>query len=313
MENQLAVTNVPFSVRFMRAWRRDKLLWLLITPGLLFVLVFAYFPMYGLVIAFQNFSPYKGIGGSTWVGFAHFQDFFQSSDFWRLIKNTVLISLYTLIFGFPIPILLAIVLNEINTKWFKRVVQTVSYLPYFISVVVVCGMIKDFLNPSTGVINHFIELLGGEPIYFLTRPEYFKPIYVISQIWQTMGWNSIIYLAAVAGIDQGLYEAATIDGASRIKMIWHITLPSILPTVSIMLIMNMGSILSVGYEKIILLYNDATLSSADVISTYVYRRGLVQAEYSFGAAVGLFQNVINFTLVVAANYIVRHLTESSLW
>lgn len=299
--------------RCQRAFLRDKFLWLLIAPGICFIILFCYIPMYGVLIAFQNFSPYKGMAASPWIGFAHFQDFFGSSDFWRLIKNTVLISVYSLIFGFPVPIILAIVLNEIRTKWFKKVVQTVSYLPYFISIVVVCGMIKDFLQPSTGIINHVIKALGGEPIYFLLQPQYFKAIYVISGIWQSMGWNSIIYLAAIAGIDPGLYEAAIIDGANSFKRVWHITLPGLLPTISILLIMNLGSILSVGYEKIILLYNDNTLATADVISTYVYRRGLVQAEYSFGAAVGLFQNVINFLLIVIANYTVRHLTETSLW
>jgi len=268
--------------------------------------------MYGAIIAFKEFNPALGIMGSPWVGFKHFKSFFEGVYFWRLVRNTLLISVYSLIWGFPAPIILALLLNEVKNKYFKRTVQTVSYLPHFISLVVVCGIIKDFTS-TDGVINDIIEFLGGERTNFLMIPEWFRPIYVGSGIWQEVGWGSIIYLAAITNIDPQLYEAATIDGASRCKQIWHITLPGIVPTIVILLILRLGGLMSVGFEKIILLYNSATMETADVISSYVYRRGLLDFDYSFSAAVGLFNSVINLILITSANRLSRKVSETSLW
>lgn len=281
-------------------------------PVVAYYIIFHYAPMYGAIIAFKEFNPALGIMGSPWVGFKHFKSFFEGVYFWRLVRNTLLISVYSLIWGFPAPIILALLLNEVKNKYFKRTVQTVSYLPHFISLVVVCGIIKDFTS-TDGVINDIIEFLGGERTNFLMIPEWFRPIYVGSGIWQEVGWGSIIYLAAITNIDPQLYEAATIDGASRWKQIWHITLPGIVPTIVILLILRLGGLMSVGFEKIILLYNSATMETADVISSYVYRRGLLDFDYSFSAAVGLFNSVINLILITSANRLSRKVSETSLW
>ncbi len=298
--------------RIIQSILRDKWLWLMALPGIVWYLIFAYGPMYGLVIAFESYSPGRGILGGPWVGLKWFREFFHVQTVGRLIRNTVAISVLNLIFGFPVPIILALLLNEVRSGWFKKTAQTISYLPHFISTVIVVGMVVNFLS-AEGPVNSVIMSLGHEPIYFMMRPEYFRPIYIISGIWQSAGWGSIIYLAAISGVDPTLYEAATVDGASRIRQIWHITIPGILPTVVILLIMNCGSILSVGYEKIILMYNTQTYETADVINTYVYRRGLGNGEFSFGTAVGLFQSVINLIILTIANWISRKLTESSLW
>ena len=281
-------------------------------PVVAYYIIFHYAPMYGAIIAFKEFNPALGIMGSPWVGFKHFKSFFEGVYFWRLVRNTLLISVYSLIWGFPAPIILALLLNEVKNKYFKRTVQTVSYLPHFISLVVVCGIIKDFTS-TDGVINDIIEFLGGERTNFLMIPEWFRPIYVGSGIWQEVGWGSIIYLAAITNIDPQLYEAATIDGASRWKQTWHITLPGIVPTIVILLILRLGGLMSVGFEKIILLYNSATMETADVISSYVYRRGLLDFDYSFSAAVGLFNSVINLILITSANRLSRKVSETSLW
>ncbi len=296
-----------------KAFQRDKYLWLLVLPGIIWYAIFAYAPMYGLVIAFKDFSPFKGIWGSPWVGIKWFKDFFSSHYFWRLIRNTLLINVYGLLWGFPAPIIFALLLNELQHEGFKKFSQTVSYLPHFISTVVIVGIVMDFLSPSTGLINRMIRALGGETIHFMIEPGWFRTIYIASGIWQGIGWNSIIYLAAISGIDQELYEAATVDGASRLRKMWHITIPGILPTVVILLILNLGSLLSVGYEKIILMYNPRTYETADVISTYVYRRGIGDAEYSFATAVGLFQNIINFIMIATFNQISKKVSEISLW
>jgi putative aldouronate transport system permease protein len=297
----------------MDTLKKEKALWLLVLPGILWYLIFAYAPMFGLVIAFQDFSPFKGFTGSSWVGLTWFQQFFHSQFFGRLIRNTLLLNIYNILFSFPVPIILALLLNEIQHSRYKKTVQTISYLPHFVSTVVVVGMLTNFLSPVGGIVNLMIGKLGGKSINFMIKPEWFRPLYIISGIWQEAGWGSIIYLAALSGIDTQLYEASIVDGANKWKQLWHISIPGILPTIIIMLIMNLGHILSIGYEKIILMYNTSTYETADVINTYVYRRGILSGEYSFGTAVGLFQSAINFVFVIAANRISKRVTEVSLW
>lgn len=281
-------------------------------PVVAYYLIFHYTPMYGAVIAFKDYTPIKGILGSDWVGMKHFIDFFDSYYFWRILKNTLLISLYSLLFEFPMPILLALLINEVRQRRFKRVVQTITYMPYFISLVVICGIITDFTN-ADGLINRLFMWLGYDGQAMLQRPELFRPIYILSEIWQRIGWESIIYIAALTSIDQEQYEAARIDGANRLKQMFYITLPGILPTITIMLILRMGNLLNVGFEKIILLYNPVTYETADVISSFVYRKGLLEFGWSYSSAVGLFNSVINLVLLVTANYISRRVSNNSLW
>ncbi len=292
---------------------RSRYLYLLLIPTLIWYIIFMYAPLYGLQIAFKDFLPFQGINGSQWVGFKHFISFFNSEYFWRVIKNTLGISLYSILLGFPIPVLLALLMNEIRCKYFKKGVQTIVYLPHFISLVVVVSIINAILSPSSGLLNQVIEFFGGDPVHFMAEPKYFKTIYVLSDIWQSAGYNSIVYLAALTSIDPSLYEAATVDGASKWKKLIHITLPCILPTIMIMLILRMGSVFSVGYEKIMLMYNEATLESADVISTYLYRRAFKSGDYSFSTAIGLFNSVINFTIIMIFNKISAKVSEVSLW
>lgn len=296
---------------FKILWK-DKYLYLLLLPGLILYILFCYYPMYGLLMAFQDYNPVDGILGSPFIGFTHFANFFNSMFFGRLLRNTILLSLYNLIFGFPIPILFALMLNEVKPGPFKKITQTISYLPHFISVVVIVGMLNIVFAP-TGIIPEVLTKLTGSSPNFLSDAKWFRTMYVGSEIWQHFGWNSIIYMAALAGIDQGLYEAAKIDGASRFKQIWYVTLPGIAPTIVTLLILNSGSILSVGFEKIILMYSPATYSTADVISTYTYRVGLLQSQYSFGVAVGMFNSVANCIILLIVNAISRKLTETSLW
>ncbi|MDI6617079.1 MAG: ABC transporter permease subunit [Clostridiales bacterium] len=277
-----------------------------------YYLIFCYKPMLGAVIAFKDYVPMKGIWKSQWVGFKYFRDFFQSPYFVRLIRNTIWLSLNSLIFGFPAPIILALLINEIGNKFFKRSIQTITYLPHFISMVVICGIIKDFTS-DTGVINYFISALGGKPVTMLSVPKLFMPVYVISGIWQEVGWGSIIYLAALTGIDPQLYEASYMDGANRWKQTIYITLPGIAPTIIILFILRMGSLLNVGFEKILLLYNPGIYETADVISTYVYRKGLLEFNWGFSTAVGLLNSVINFFFLIAANTISRKVNDTSLW
>ncbi len=290
-----------------------KELYLLVLPVLLYYFLFHYKPMYGLIISFMDFSPRRGISGSPWVGLEHFVNFFQSVYFGRLLTNTLRISLSTLIIGFPAPIILALLMNELKSKAFSRVSQTVTYMPHFVSLVVICSMIREFVK-SDGFITQFLSaVLGFEEKNLLSTASNFVPIYVISDIWQGIGWGSIVYLAALTAVDMELYEAARIDGANRWKQTLHVTLPGILPTIIIMFIMRLGQVMNVGYEKIILLYNEGIYETADVISTYVYRMGLVNRQYSFSAAVGLFNAVINFALVVLANKISKKASDTSLW
>ncbi len=281
-------------------------------PVIAYYVIFHYGPMYGAIIAFKDFSPVKGILGSDWVGLKHFEEFFGSYYFLRVLKNTVLISLYTLIFEFPAPIILALLINEVRRRRFKRVVQTITYMPYFISLVVICGIITDFTN-ADGLINRLFMLLGYDGQAMLQKPELFRPIYVLSEIWQRIGWESIIYIAALMSIDLEQYEAARIDGASRLKQMFYITLPGLVPVITIMFILRIGNLLNVGFEKIILLYNPITYETADVISTFVYRKGLLEFGWSYSSAVGLFNSVINLALLISANYISRKVNENSLW
>lgn len=292
--------------------KRNWDLYLLVVPVILFYLIFCYKPMYGAIIAFKDFSPAKGILGSPWVGLDNFIEFFNSIYFLRILKNTLTISVTSLIFGFPAPILLALLINELKTRYFARAVQTITYMPHFISIVVICGMIKDFTS-DTGLVNIIIGFFGGETANLLNNPVYFVPIYVISNIWQGVGWGSIIYLAAIAGIDQSRYEAAEIDGAGYFKRVLHVTIPGILPTIVILLILNVGSLMNVGFEKILLLYNPLTYETADVISTFVYRKGILEFNWSYSTAVGLFNSAVNFILIVFSNTISKKLNETSLW
>lgn len=297
----------------LRSLRKNGDLYLLILPVVIYYIVFHYIPMYGVQIAFKDFIASKGIAGSPWVGLKHFERFFDSYYFWRLIRNTLGIGLYELIVGFPIPIVLALMINEVRSKLFKKTVQTVTYAPHFLSTVVLVGMLMIFLSPQHGIVNQIIRAFGGESVSFMTEPGWFKTLYVFSGVWQQMGWSSIIYLAALTGIDPQLHDAAKVDGASRLQRVWHINLPGILPTIVILLILNIGSVLGVGFEKVFLMQNELNMDSSDVISTYVYRSGIVGAQYSFSAAVGLFNSVVNFILLVTVNYIARKVGQASLW
>ncbi|AJS60331.1 ABC transporter permease [Paenibacillus sp. IHBB 10380] len=298
--------------------RRNKIiqnweLYIFIAPAFFYFLIFHYGPMYGIQIAFKNFVPTKGILGSSWVGFDHFIRFFNSYYFWDLLWNTLSISLYELAVGFPIPIILALAFNEVRNGPFKKTVQTVTYAPHFISVVVMGGMIITFLSPSSGIVVHIIEWLGFNAPQFLTDPKWFKTMYVFSGVWQSAGWGTIIYLAALSGVDPQQHEAAIIDGATRLQRIRYINIPMIVPTMTILLILSVGSLLGVGFEKILLLQNQLNMEASDVISTFVYRSGLVDAQYSFSTAVGLFNSVVNAFLLIAVNQIVRRTNENSLW
>lgn len=287
-------------------------LYALFIPVLAYYLIFHYYPMYGAQIAFRNFAPKKGITGSDFVGLKHFISFFNSPFAWRLIRNTLLLNLYNLIFGFPAPIILALLLNEVRSKKYKRTLQTVSYLPHFISTVIIAGMIRNFVS-SNGFITHLLTNFGFTKQNLLYDASMFRTIYVASDIWQGIGWGSIIYFAALTGISQELYEAARIDGAGRWKQTLYVTLPSLVPTIVTMLILRVGNMMSLGYEKVMLLYNPAIYETADIISTYVYRKGLLDMNYSFSAAVGLFNSVVNLVIIFTANKISRTVSDNSLW
>jgi putative aldouronate transport system permease protein len=314
---QKTIAKVSPTVRTKRTvikkiHRRWQLYFVMLLP-LAYLVIFHYTPMYGVQIAFKNFIVTKGIVGSPWIGFAHFQRFFKSYQFLRLIKNTLGISFYSLAAGFPVPIILAILINEVGARRFKKTVQMVTYAPHFISTIVMVAIILQVLDPKIGLVNRVIDATGGDPINFIGVPEYFKTIYVASGVWQNAGYSSIIYIAALSSIDPQLEEAAIIDGASKLQKIWHIDIPGILPTAVILLILNMGRIMNIGFEKIFLMQNPLNMVASDVISTYVYRTGLVSAQYSFSAAVGLFNSVINLILIVSVNQAARRMGETSLW
>ena len=286
--------------------------YLLILPAIIYVAIWCYAPMYGLQIAFKDFKFSLGITGSRWIGFRNFADFFKGYYFKTLLINTFSISLYSLAVGFPIPIIVALILNELTPK-FKKVTQTVLYAPHFISTVVLVGTMQLLFSPSTGIVNHFIEVLGGERLYFMGEPRFFRHMYVWSNVWAGMGWSAIIYLAALSSVDVTHLEAASIDGASRLQKIIHINIPTIMPTIIIMLILQMGKIASVGYEKVYLMQNNLNVDVAEVISTYVYKRGIVNANYSFSTAVGLFNNVVNVTMLLISNFISKKVTDQGLF
>jgi putative aldouronate transport system permease protein len=281
-------------------------------PIVAYYAIFHYVTMGGVVIAFQQYLPVRGFFKSQWVGFKHFVDFLAGPYAVRTIKNTLLINIYSLVFGFPMPIIFALLLNEVNQGIFKKMVQTISYLPHFISLMVICGLLKDF-SRTQGLFNQILGIFGGEPENLLSIPRFFQPLYVGSGIWQTMGWGSIIYLATLSSVDPNLYEAAEIDGAGRFVKMLHITFPSLIPIITIQLIMRLGQIMSQGYEKVILLYNPLVYETADIISSYVYRRGLEEANYSVGAAVGLFNSLINIIILWSVNYASRRTIKESLW
>lgn len=306
-------TNVKASNKsLLKRMAEYKHIYVIILPLLLYYAIFKYAPMFGNVIAFQKYSITRGVFDSKFVGLKNFVDFLSNYKFWTLLKNTLSINFYELIFGFPAPILLALLLNEVRSTKFKKSVQTITYMPHFISTVVISSLILTFVS-SDGMINGIREIFGFESISFMTEPKYFYGIYVLSNIWQGIGWGSIIYIAAMASIDMEQYEAATIDGAGRLKQALHITLPGISETIVILLIMRIGRMLTLGYEKIILLYNPAIYETADVISTYVYRRGLLKGDYSYSAAVGMFNSVVNFILLMTANTVSKKLKGSGLW
>ncbi len=294
-----------------RIWKHREY-YLMLLPAVLYVALFCYTPMYGLQIAFKNYKVSLGVSGSPWIGFRNFTDFFQSYYFVTLLKNTLVLSLYALIVGFPIPIIIALIINEMKGR-FKKVTQTVLYAPHFISLVVLVSILNSMLSPSQGVVNTILEMLGRERIYFMADPKYFRHLYVWSGVWQGMGWGAIIYLAALSGVDPVLHEAADIDGATRLQKILHINIPTILPTIIIMLILRMGQVISVGYEKVYLMQNSMNVETAEVISTYVYKRGILNSNYSFSAAVGLFNNVVNVILVLFANWISKKVSKTSLF
>jgi len=306
------------SGRLLRSLRGYIVHWqlvLMFLPIVLSLTIFHYIPMRGLIIAFQDFKLGKGMEGSLFVGLQHFELLLQSASFAEIFRNTVTISALRILFGFPAPILLAILINELSSAAFKKTVQTISYLPHFLSWVVLGGMFKQFLSPSTGFLNLLIEKLGGEPIYFLADPDVFVGVLITTGIWQGVGWGSIIYLACISGISPELYEAASIDGANRFKRIWHITLPGLIPVISIQFILTSGSIINAGFDQIFNMYNDNVYRVADIIDTYVYRRGLIDQQYSFSAAVGLFKNLISFALVLLTNVIVKKMNggEGGIW
>lgn len=288
-------------------------LYLLLIPVLLYFLLFKFLPMYGLQIAFRDYRPRLGFWGSKWVGLKHFERFFSTYSCWSIVLNTLVLSACTLLFTFPLPIVLALVLNEMRAGAYRKVVQTITYAPHFLSTVVVVGMIRAFCSPSTGVVNTIIRFLGGQPIYFMAKAEWFRPLYIISEVWTNIGWDSIIFYSALSSIDTQMYEAARIDGASRMKMLRYITLPSIVPTIAIMLIMNCGRVMSIGFEKVFLMQTDLNLGVSEVISTFVYRQGMLSAQTSYASAVGMMNSLVNFLLVIVVNGISKHVSEVSLW
>jgi len=300
--------------RIHRELTRNYMLYIMAFPVILYFLLFHYGPMYGVVLAFKDYSIGKGIWASPWVGMKHFINFWQSPYFFRILRNTLTISLYSILFGFPMPIILALLLNEVKCSAFKRTVQTITYLPHFVSTVVMCGIIIDFFARTGAITQLLHNLLGMRARNMLLQPEMFRTIYISTDIWQGVGWGSIVYISALSAIDAEQYEAAVLDGAGRFKQMWYITLPGILPTIITMLLMRLGKVMSVGYEKIILLYNPNTYETADVISSFVYRYGLGGAQdYSFSSAVGLFSSVINLIILVSANTLSRKLSETSLF
>lgn len=302
-----------FVQRFKRDFKCNWILWVMFLPVVLYYVIFSYTPMYGILLAFKKYEIKKGIWGSPWIGLEYFERFFAGYNSWSLIKNTLGISLYSFLVGFPLAIIFALLLHYLTIRKLKKVVQMVSYAPYFISTVVICNMLVLFMTSDTGIFNIILTKLGFESVSFLSKPEYFKTIYVWSGVWQTVGWSAIIYLSALAGVDLGMHESAIIDGASKLKRIFYIDLPSIKPTIIMLLIMNLGGIMNVGFEKVYLLQNDLNFSASDIISTYTYRVGLQQADFGYSTAIGLINTVINLVFLISSNTLARKVTGESLW
>lgn len=293
---------------FARNWQ----LYAFLLPTLLYFLIFHYVPMYGVQIAFKEYFANLGIVGSPWIGLDNFKQFFNSYYVWRLIKNTLILNAYMLVL-FPLPIVFALSLNELRNGWFKKWTQTLTYAPHFISVVVVVGMMVAFLDPKTGLVNHVLDLFGKDSVPFLTSPDWFRHNFVWSGQWETLGWNTIIYLAALAGVNPELHEAAKVDGASRMQRILHINVPSITPTIVILFILNMGQFMQIGFEKVLLMQNNLNSETSDIIQTFVYETGILEGRYSYAAAIGLFESIVNIVLLIAVNQIARKVSENSLW
>ncbi|MGP3964880.1 ABC transporter permease [Nonomuraea sp. 3N208] len=308
-----AVAPAPRSGRRPRHLKRYWQLWAMLAPAIAFVGVFAYIPMYGIQLAFRKFSFKQGLTGGEWVGLKYFYQFFDSPLFWTLLRNTVTISLTTLIVGFIAPIFLALVVNQVANEARKRFMQTATYLPHFISIVVVVGMLQVFLSPSSGVLTRVLEFVGITGVNFLGDTSAFVPVYVISDVWQHCGWNSIIYLAALSRVDTQLYEAAKIDGANRFRLVRHVDIPALVPTMVVLLILTMGGVLSTGFEKVFLMQNTLNLPVSEVISTYVYKIGILSSQFSYSAAIGLFNTLINFIFLVITNQIAKRVSGTSLW
>jgi putative aldouronate transport system permease protein len=318
--NNLTVEQVEGEVKLKRKelsafqkMKKNYQLYLLILPTFIYFIIFKYVPMYGVLMAFKNFTPSKGILGSPWVGLKHFERFFDSFQFDALIKNTIGLSVYQLLITFPIPIIIALMMNQLIKEKVKKFIQTVIYAPYFISTVVLVGMMNIFLSPSSGFINNIIKAFGGEPVYFFASPGWFQPLYILSTVWQATGWATVIYMAALSGVDPQLHEAAIVDGASKFKRILTVDVPAIMPVIVIQLILSLGNVMNVGFEKALLMQTDLNLDKSEIIGTYIYKVGLQQAQYSFSTAVNLFLAVINVILLVSVNKIVKKFSESSLW
>lgn len=295
------------------AYTRNYELYLMLLPPVIFYLIFYYWPMYGVQIAFKDFNASVGIWGSPWIGVEHFVRFFSFYNFKTILWNTISINLYNLAVGFPMPILLALMINEIKNLHFKKLVQNVTYMPYFLSVVVIVGLLITMTSLRGGIANEIIKALGGQPVNFMIRKEYFKTLYVLTDMWQFMGWNAVIYIAALSGISPELYEAAIVDGATKLQRMIYISIPGIMPTVVVLLILRVGQLLNVGFAKVLLMQNDANLSTSDVISTYIYRSGILDGNFSYATAVGLFNSVCNFTILLIANRLSKKSSGSGLW
>ncbi|MFK7694146.1 ABC transporter permease [Paenibacillus sp. HJGM_3] len=294
-------------------WKKYGFYYLMAAPALIGFFIFDYLPMYGIILAFKDYRFVDGIIGSPWVGLQHFEQFFSDIFFWRILKNTLIISSLHIVFGFPAPIILALLFNELANKRFKMAVQTISYLPHFMSWVILAGIMVEVLSPSRGALNYLITLFGGKPIYFLADTDYFVGVLVASHVWQSIGWGSVVYLAGIAGINQDQFESAKIDGATRLQQMRYITIPSLVPIMTILFILSIGGIMNAGFNQIFNLYSPAVYSVADVIDTYVYRVGLIETKYGFSTAVGLFKNVIGLILVLGTNYIVKRFNEYGIW
>jgi putative aldouronate transport system permease protein len=312
LEPDIKITFANGMNKRLKRLSRFRMLYVMLTPVMLFYLLFCYVPMYGILIAFKDYNVFDGVFKSAWTGFANFKNFLTDDYFWQTTLNTLKISSYKIIFGFPLPIILALLLNEMIHIRIKRIIQTIIYLPHFISWVIIGGLAVAFLSPSTGVINHIIVAMGGEPIYFMLKPEYFRTVVVLSDIWKNVGWGTIIYIAAIAAVNPELYEASVMDGASKWRQAWHITLPGIRPIIVMMFILGISGILNAGFDQIFVLYNPLVMDVGDIIDTYVFRQGLQMAEYSYATAVGLFKSLIGFILIIGADRLFKQIGEKGI-